>query len=48
MRILLTGASGNAGEAVCRLLVSDKSLSVRLADVAPPPGGTPEGRVRPV
>ena len=43
MKILVTGASGNAGEAVSRLLTADESLSVRRADVAPPPGGTPAG-----
>jgi len=43
VKILVTGASGNAGEAVSRLLTADESLSVRRADVAPPPGGTPAG-----
>ncbi len=43
MRVLVTGASGNAGEAVRRRLAADESLSVRLADVAPPAGGLPAG-----
>jgi len=43
VKILVTGASGNAGEAVCRLLAGDDGLSIRRADVAPPPGGTPAG-----
>ena len=35
MRVLVTGAAGNAGQATCRLLV-DAGHSVRRADVAPP------------
>lgn len=35
MKVLVTGASGNAGQAVCRLLVSE-GFDVRRADVAPP------------
>ncbi len=36
MKVLVTGASGNAGQAICRLLV-DEGFDVRRADVAPPP-----------
>ena len=36
MRVLVTGASGNAGQAVCRLLV-EQGYDVRRADAAPPP-----------
>ena len=36
MKVLVTGASGNGGQAVCRLLAS-QGYSVRMADVAPPP-----------
>ena len=36
MRILVTGAAGNAGQAVCRLLV-EEGYDVRRADVSPPP-----------
>ena len=35
MRVLVTGAAGNAGEATCRLLV-EAGHEVRRADVAPP------------
>jgi len=35
MRVLVTGAAGNAGEATCRLLV-EAGHDVRRADVAPP------------
>jgi len=34
-RVLVTGASGNAGQAVCRRLL-DAGYRVRMADVAPP------------
>lgn len=33
MRVLVTGAAGNAGQATCRLLV-DQGYDVRRADVA--------------
>ena len=36
MRVLVTGASGNAGQAVCRALARD-DWEVRMADVTPPP-----------
>ena len=36
MKVLVTGASGNGGQAVCRLL-SAEGYRVRMADVAPPP-----------
>ena len=35
MRVLVTGAAGNAGQATCRLLV-EAGYDVRRADVAPP------------
>ena len=35
MRVLVTGAAGNAGQATCRLLV-EQGYDVRRADVAPP------------
>ncbi len=35
MKVLVTGAAGNAGEATCRLLV-EAGYDVRRADVAPP------------
>ena len=35
MKVLVTGASGNAGQAVCRVLV-EEGFDVRRADVAPP------------
>jgi nucleoside-diphosphate-sugar epimerase len=35
MRVLVTGAAGNAGQATCRLLV-EAGYEVRRADVAPP------------
>ncbi len=35
MKVLVTGASGNAGQATCRLL-KDAGYDVRRADVAPP------------
>ena len=35
MRVLVTGAAGNAGQAACRLLV-EAGYDVRRADVAPP------------
>jgi nucleoside-diphosphate-sugar epimerase len=38
MKVLVTGAAGNAGQAVTRLL-ADEGVSLRLTDVAPPPGG---------
>ncbi|MDQ2798219.1 MAG: NAD(P)-dependent oxidoreductase [Armatimonadota bacterium] len=39
MRVLVTGASGNAGQAVCRQL-HEEGIGLRRADVAPPPGDT--------
>ena len=36
MRVLVTGAAGNAGQAVCRALSND-GWEVRMADVTPPP-----------
>ena len=36
MNVLVTGAAGNAGQAVCRLLL-ETGTTVRLADMAPPP-----------
>jgi hypothetical protein len=36
MRVLVTGASGNAGQVVCQLL-HRAGLVIRRADVAPPP-----------
>lgn len=36
MNVLVTGAAGNGGQAVCRLL-SAEGFRVRMADVAPPP-----------
>jgi nucleoside-diphosphate-sugar epimerase len=36
MRVLVTGASGNAGQATCRALTS-AGIDFRMADVAPPP-----------
>jgi nucleoside-diphosphate-sugar epimerase len=38
VRVLITGASGVAGQAVTRLLRSDSSVTVRRADVGPPAG----------
>ena len=38
MKVLVTGAAGNAGQAVTRLL-ADEGVSLRLADIAPPPDG---------
>ena len=38
MKVLVTGASGVAGLAVCRLLKQDPSVVVRRADVGPPLG----------
>ncbi len=38
MEVLVTGAAGNAGQAVTRLL-ANAGFTLRLADVAPPPGG---------
>ncbi len=38
MKVLVTGAAGNAGQAVTPLLAND-GFTLRLADVAPPPGG---------
>lgn len=35
-KVLVTGAAGNAGQAVCRLL-AEQSYDLRMADVAPPP-----------
>lgn len=35
MKVLVTGASGNAGQAVCRLLVA-QGFDIRRCDVAPP------------
>jgi nucleoside-diphosphate-sugar epimerase len=35
MKVLVTGASGNGGQAVCRALQAE-DFSVRMADVAPP------------
>jgi hypothetical protein len=37
MKILITGASGNAGRAVAALLGTDRRFSLRLADVGAPP-----------
>jgi nucleoside-diphosphate-sugar epimerase len=42
MKILVTGAAGNAGQAVCRALVG-AGFSVRGADVSPPPPGQTDG-----
>jgi len=39
MRVLITGASGIAGQAVCRLLRGRSDITVRRADVGPPVGG---------
>ena len=36
MKVLVTGASGNAGQAVCRALV-ETGVEIRMADVMPPP-----------
>ena len=36
MKVLVTGASGNGGQAVCRMLGA-AGFTVRMADVAPPP-----------
>ena len=36
MKVLVTGASGNGGQAVCRELLA-AGFAVRMADVAPPP-----------
>lgn len=36
MKVLVTGASGNAGQAVCRALATE-GWEVRMADVTPPP-----------
>lgn len=36
MRVLVTGAAGNAGQATCRAL-SEKGMGVRMADVISPP-----------
>jgi nucleoside-diphosphate-sugar epimerase len=36
MKVLITGASGNAGQAVCRMLAST-GWSIRMADVVAPP-----------
>ena len=41
MRAVVTGGSGNAGQAVCRALTA-AGVRVRLADVVPPPAGPPE------
>ncbi|HSH80959.1 MAG TPA: NAD(P)-dependent oxidoreductase [Herpetosiphonaceae bacterium] len=38
MKVLVMGAAGNAGQAVTPLLAND-GFTLRLADVAPPPGG---------
>ena len=38
MKVLVTGASGVAGLAVCRLLKEDAAITVRRADVGPPVG----------
>jgi len=38
MKVLVTGAAGNAGQAVCRLLAR-AGFTLRLADVASPTGG---------
>ena len=38
MKVLVTGAAGNAGQAVTRLL-ADEGVTLRLADVAPSPDG---------
>jgi len=39
MKVLVTGASGNAGQAVCRYLV-ESGYDVRRCDIAPVPGDT--------
>jgi nucleoside-diphosphate-sugar epimerase len=36
MRVLVTGAAGNAGQATCRAL-AEAGMTVRMADVVPPP-----------
>lgn len=36
MKVLVTGAAGNAGQAICQALV-ETGVEVRMADVAPPP-----------
>lgn len=41
-KVLVTGAAGNAGQAVCRALVR-AGFSVRGADVTPPPSGQTDG-----
>lgn len=41
MRVLVTGASGNAGQVVCQLL-HQEGYELRRADVAPPPHGDPQ------
>ncbi|QGQ99002.1 NAD(P)-dependent oxidoreductase [Paenibacillus psychroresistens] len=38
MKILVTGASGNGGQAICHKLL-EAGFSVRMADVMPPAGG---------
>lgn len=38
MRVLITGASGVAGQATCRLLKGREDVTVRRADVGPPLG----------
>jgi nucleoside-diphosphate-sugar epimerase len=35
MKVLVTGASGNGGQAICLALLNT-GLSVRMADVSPP------------
>ena len=40
MRVLVTGASGNAGQVVCQLL-HQEGYEIRRADVAPPPNDHP-------
>ncbi len=42
MKVLVTGAAGNAGQAVTRLLANE-GFTLRSADVAPPPGGDSGG-----
>src|SRR4051812_33760367 len=37
MTILITGAAGNAGQAVCALLAQSRHHELRMADVAAPP-----------
>ena len=39
MQVLITGAAGNAGQAICALLAKHGKYALRMCDVtAPPPG----------